>query len=611
MREIQRLQQQIDDQHGNYQAILPLTLQLIDLTKSKFGDHSTEYGVAINDLAGIFRYLGNYTEAEQLFNQALTILAQTLDVKDPNYTTVLNNLAGLYRLMRNFSEAEKLFKNVIEDYQLTLGDSHFLTLSAKNNLGLVYQDMHRFDEALSLHQTCLIELEPQKHEHPLAYATTLSNIASVYGQTQRLPQAIDTSKMVLTLYQKQVGDRHPLYASALNNLASLYYKIDDFTAAKKLFLESKTLNDELFGTESETYRITLNNIELCDQALQKSTIHPQMSASNELIDNMVDSVLSLLKQSKESPKNDGFGMGLCRRYFETIGFPALQKNFTAAELERMAIGLVGEGSECFGFDDEYSQDHDFGPRLMVWLTDEDYASFGDRLQQTLNDLPKNFEGYEVQMSEWGQNRSEVFTITGFYQRYLGLAHPPKTLAEWRALPESNLATATNGQVFYDPLGKFTAIRNALLKGYTEDVRLKKIAARLMTIAQAGQYNFARALKRHDLVAMNACSAEFIEASLSLVFLLNHRYKPFYKWMHKGVQNLPILGDYAYQFFNDFLQTSLDARVPMVEAFCTKIIAELKHQNLSHHSSDFLLDHGPVVLQKIQDPTLQQSNPWVE
>lgn len=60
--------------------------------------------------------------------------------------------------------------------------------------------------------------------------------------------------------------------------------------------------------------------------------------------------------------------------------------------DRIAVGLAGHGSECFGFDDDLSKDHDFGPAVCLWLTDDDYDSIGERLAAEYDKLPKSFLG---------------------------------------------------------------------------------------------------------------------------------------------------------------------------------------------------------------------------
>ena len=60
------------------------------------------------------------------------------------------------------------------------------------------------------------------------------------------------------------------------------------------------------------------------------------------------------------------GLELSEKYYQQVGLPMLQECFSDL-LPRMAIGLAGEGSECLGFDDEISQDHDFGPAFCIWF----------------------------------------------------------------------------------------------------------------------------------------------------------------------------------------------------------------------------------------------------
>ena len=305
------------------------------------------------------------------------------------------------------------------------------------------------------------------------------------------------------------------------------------------------------------------------------------------------------------------GMELSRLYYEEVCKPAIEKE--AGELtERTAVGLVGEGSECYGYDDEISRDHDFGPSCCFWLTKEVYRTYGGKLREILDSLPKSFMSFPaLKMSEWGGGRRGVLNTESFYRKFTGKENGPETLDEWRMIPETNLSIVTNGSVFSDPLGEFTKIRNRLLEYYPEDIRLDKIASRCMKIAQSGQYNLGRCLKRGEFVAARIAEAEFINESIYMIYLLNKKYMPFYKWMHKDMQFLPILGKEVHNLLNNLISIQNSEKPETAEKICGLIINELKIQGISENKSDFLLDHGPDIQRKISDESLRNSNPWID
>lgn len=298
--------------------------------------------------------------------------------------------------------------------------------------------------------------------------------------------------------------------------------------------------------------------------------------------------------------------------------PMIEEKFSACR-ERIAAGLIGDGSECFGFDDEMSRDHDWGPAFCVWLTNEDYMEFGSALAGEIDRLPREFAGVAPRKeSVWGSDRTGVFETGAFYKRFIGFDHVPKDLREWQVIPEENLAAATNGKVFRDPVGEFTAFRRRLKKFYPEDIRLKKIASRCMTMAQSGQYNYNRCIQRGEYVAARLAEAQFIGDAISMVFLLNRQYKPFYKWMHRAMMQLPVLGANIHGLLSDLVsngrkepQNAVYVRKGrLMEKACRYIIEELKRERLSDSESDFLLDHGPVVQEKIGNARMREMNVWV-
>jgi hypothetical protein len=155
------------------------------------------------------------------------------------------------------------------------------------------------------------------------------------------------------------------------------------------------------------------------------------------------------------------------------------------------------------------------------------------------------------------------------------------------------------------------IRKGLLDFYPDDVRLKKMAARCMTIAQSGQYNLGRCLKRGDQFAARYAETKFCADVISLIFLLNRQYMPFYKWMNRALPALPRLGREIHEQIGLLIQT-LDSRLKLkiVEEICTLIIEECKAEGLTDSSSTFMLDHGPILQGKIKNKGLRERNVWI-
>jgi len=296
------------------------------------------------------------------------------------------------------------------------------------------------------------------------------------------------------------------------------------------------------------------------------------------------------------------GLELSRAYYEAIGRERLAKAFPELS-RRMAVGLAGEGSECFGFDDALSRDHDWGASFCIWLTEDDFRRYGDSVQAAYDALPHP-EGFPPRStSPEGSGRVGGLCIPDWYRRYTGCPEGPGTLLEWLRIPEPFLATATNGALFCDPLGCFSAVRERLLGFYPEDVRLKKLAARAAVMAQSGQYNYPRCRKRGEPVAAQLALAEFIRASLSMAYLLNRRYMPFYKWAHRGLKALDKLPR-LYDQLAGLAEETGDVS-EAIEGICRNMAAELFRQGLTDHTDPFLQSHCAGITQRIQDQTLRR------
>lgn len=298
------------------------------------------------------------------------------------------------------------------------------------------------------------------------------------------------------------------------------------------------------------------------------------------------------------------GLELSERYYEAYGkemlarFPALDREYAA--------GLVGRGSECFGFDDEISRDHDYGPSFCVWLRRDVYEQYGRKVQEAYEKMPAEFLGVPGRvMEETGRGRVGVLCLEDFYYGLLGTEHVPETNAEWMRLKDENLSTATNGEVFEDRLGAFSHMREGLLSYYPEDVRIKKIVARMAGMSRAGQYNYMRAMRRGERVAAELFLQEFIRESMQLVYLLNRRYAPFDKWLHRGMKDLDTCSEIGDMISLFYQVEKPEEKTLIIEAICNIIVQELNAQGLSNLEDNFLQNHLHIVTEKIGDEMIRK------
>jgi hypothetical protein len=305
------------------------------------------------------------------------------------------------------------------------------------------------------------------------------------------------------------------------------------------------------------------------------------------------------------------GLSLSKTFYKSYGENLLTSVMSEAA-QRAATGLAGEGSECFGFDDTLSEDHDFGPGFIIWLTDEDYQTYGSTLAKAYEtNLPETYEGYKVRppVASGGDLRIGPMPMSAFYRRFTALTRPPQTIAEWRIIPETFLATATNGEVFSDPSGGFTLWRNKLLDFYPEDLRLKKIAARFAKIGQSGQYNYPRNEKRGEKIAALLSLSEFAEAVCSAAHLLQKRYVPYSKWAHRSLLTLNQPGEKLHNLLT--ILTTAEEKQETIEQISQILKKEAEAQNLTKGKSDFLMDTAKEIQEKIKTPELRQMHIMAE
>lgn len=477
----------------------------------------------LNEMIGYMRETSQVESSYSYAGAALKLMEKMEIGGSTAYATTLLNIANAYRAGGRLEDSLSYYKEVFALYEKKVDADDMLFASLYNNISLLYQEMGNFGEAKESLLQALAVVKKNADTY-FEEAVTYANLAATCLQLNEDAEAVEYFNLAIAIFEAHgIKDAH--YCAALSSMGTYYYKKKEYDTAASCFEKAmKGMKDSL--GENEYYQRLSENLAACKEA---AAAEPDRSVS---------------VSTKTVAEDRISGLTLCREYFETYGRPMLAEQF-AEYKDRIAAGLCGEGSDCFGFDDAVSRDHDWGPGFSMWVSEEVYAQIGGALEAAYEKLPGEFKGYTRRESRQGRGRMGVTTIAGFYGRLLGsdnLKNLTKDFTaedvNWAQVSDEALAAAVSGCVFTDEEGTFSAIRAVLKKGFPESMFYLKAAEACAKFSQSAQYNFNRMAGRMDRVAAELSLSEGVKWAMKLLYYVAGEYPPHDKWLYRGISEKP-------------------------------------------------------------------------
>ncbi|MGC7100750.1 DUF4037 domain-containing protein [Amycolatopsis lurida] len=239
------------------------------------------------------------------------------------------------------------------------------------------------------------------------------------------------------------------------------------------------------------------------------------------------------------------GLELSRRFYEQAVRPLLRANF--GDLPHLAA-RIGTGSEVLGFDTIRSADHEWGPRLQLFLDRDDAEEITTMLS---NELPRTFLGFPTNFAATENehvrhmeitsgpvfHRVDVTSLDRWLANHLGF--DPRgaiTTLDWLATPTQALAEFTAGAVFHDPARELTTARSRLT-WYPDQIWRYVLACQWQRISEEEAF-VGRSGEVGDELGSAVVGARLVRDLMRLSLLMHRRYPPYGKWLGSAFARLP-------------------------------------------------------------------------
>ena len=224
------------------------------------------------------------------------------------------------------------------------------------------------------------------------------------------------------------------------------------------------------------------------------------------------------------------GQELSRQFYHEAVRPTLDKTFPGLP---HSAALLGRGSEVLGFDDEMSRDHNWEPRVVLFLSEADHARHGDSVGESLRQhLPSRFRNHPTEYA--------ISTVRSYFLAHLDFDIDGETEPrDWLTFPEQRLGMVTSGAVYHDEVG-LQAVRDRFAC-YPHDVWLYLLLAGWWRVHPEANL-VGRAGFVGDELGSGLIGSRLVLDLMRLCFLMERRYAPYAKWFGTAFSRLACASD---------------------------------------------------------------------
>ena len=310
-------------------------------------------------------------------------------------------------------------------------------------------------------------------------------------------------------------------------------------------------------------------------------------------------------------------------YFDIVG-PLLEEHFPEVEY---SAGRLITGSDVLGFDTQRSTDHDWGPRVDLFFSSEDYQEVGDQIYDFLaHKLPFIYKGYSTHfeddylMGERSEypitHRVRTFAADSYFKYHLGF-NPLEGVSEidWLRTPEMLLRGIRSGKVFHDGLSVLHEIKR-ILHWYPDELWYYLLACQWVRIDQEEPF-MARCGDVGDELGSRVVAARQVKEIMGLCFYMEKEYAPYMKWFGTAFSKLACARQLEPLLKKVFTQENWQEREKVLSEIYL-ILADMHNQLAitehiepkitNFHDRPYLVPHSErfyqALIEKVQSPRLK-------